>query len=106
MNVVNEAAFLAARQGADVVGIPQLLEAVNRMRFAAALWAPGGAGCRRGACARALLCPTAPLGARRYGVNGSRPAPIASDLQKLLRSWLVDLSSSGGSVRTQPMGPS
>ena len=35
MNVVNEAAFLAARQGADVVGIPQLLEAVDRTRCAA-----------------------------------------------------------------------
>lgn len=39
-NVVNEAAFLAARNGSEAVGLPELVEAVQRTRFGV----NGGAG--------------------------------------------------------------
>jgi ATP-dependent Zn protease len=35
-NVVNEAAFLAARSSGEAVGLPELVEAVQRTR-----WVPG-----------------------------------------------------------------
>ena len=48
-NVVNEAAFLAARTAGDSVGLPELVEAVQRTR-----WGPGAPGRASRVCSGAL----------------------------------------------------
>ena len=103
--MVNEAAFLAARRGADAVVLPDLLEAVSRTRWVLRRAHPtwGVSHLRIGASCLTRTMPTRPPHAR-YGVNGGASSPPLAALQKRLQGWLVDAASSRQRVRASTYG--
>ena len=77
-NVVNEAAFLAVRTGGDAVGLPELVEAVQRTRWVR---------CAR--CVWVSYCPCSVAGR-----VGCMPLPCGGCVG-CVTGWMVDVS--GGS---------